>query len=146
MKRTLAAIFTVFALFEFNYVLAATKQPQSMGFLSTNINVSSVVSQVNVSTKVPISPTATYMAILSTGGVVNFASNSSYPAVSTSTAVNGQYLVLFSTSSACSIGIATGSATGVVGTDAFIFISSTRSAAQFIYNSTLSQWVEIGKQ
>lgn len=101
-------------------------------------------SQVTVSTQVPIAITATWMQIESTGAVVEFVAGSAYPAITTATATSGQYLVLSSTSSASSVIIETGTFSGVVGTNKYIVITSTRSAIPFLFNSTLQQWIAIG--
>jgi hypothetical protein len=102
---------------------------------------------VSVSTQIPISPlTATNIVVKSTGGFVSFATGSSYPAISTSTALTGQYIVVHATSTADYVIIATGTATGVVGSDQYIVISGSKSAVGFIYDPYLASWVEIGKQ
>ena len=118
---------------------------QFWGTGNTNIGTAQYapVSQVTVSTQVPINPTATYMVVESTGLLLPLSAS---VAIATATAVPGQYLVVWDTSSVSSIYITTGSATGVIGDDAVITITSTKSAVGFIYNSTVSSWVEIGKQ
>ncbi len=112
-----------------------------------NTNIATVqyapVSQVTVSTQVPINPTGSYMTVLSTGGLLPLSAS---VAIATATAVPGQYLLLYDTSSVSSIYITTSPTTGIIGDDAVITITSTKSAVGFIYNSTLSSWVEIGKQ
>ncbi len=114
---------------------------------SGNTNIGTVqfapVAQVTVSTLVPVNPTGTYMVIESTGNNLPL---SAAVAIATASAVSGQYLVLWDTSSVSSVYITTGPATAVIGDDAVITITSTKSAVGFIYNPTLSSWVEIGKQ
>jgi hypothetical protein len=125
---------------------AATNQPYAAGNEALNLQVFTANSQVSVATNVPVAITATNMVIESTGGLVEFAITSAYPAITTSTALSGQYLVLSATTSTSIIQIDTGTATAVMGDDQYIVISSTKSPVSFIYNSTLSKWLEIGKQ
>ncbi len=106
----------------------------------------SSVSQVTVSTQVPISPTGSFMLILSTGGPVTFGVGSSYPAISTATAVDGQFLTIGSTSTGNNVFISTSPLTAVSGDDTSIVFTSTRSFVTFIYSNALKQWMEIGKQ
>lgn len=149
MKKILITAFVVFAIFELYYrASAATSQPFVQGNEAINIQYYPAVSQITVATNVPVSPTATYMHVLSTGGQVTFATNSSWPAISTSTALNGQLLILdqIAVNVSSTIVIATGSATGVIGGDQYIVISGTKSAAEFIFNSSSNVWVEVGKQ
>ena len=110
------------------------------------ITVLSPVSQITVSTKVPVGITGTYEQIQSTGGTVEFTSSSLFPAITTATAVSGQQLTLDATSQNNVVIIDTGPATAVSGSDAYIVISSTKSAVTLIYNATLAVWKEIGKQ
>lgn len=100
-------------------------------------------SQVTVSTSVPIGITATFMMVESTGNMVPLSAS---VAITTATATSGQFLLVHSTTSVSTIQITTGAATAVIGDDAVIVISSTKSAVGFIYNSTLSQWIEVGRQ
>jgi len=97
---------------------------------------------VSASALTPISPTATYLQLVSTGAVTF----STTLAITTGTATSGQYLLLDSTASISNISITTGTATGVVGDNATIIFNSTYSAVGFIYNAVLSQWKEVGKQ
>jgi|HubBroStandDraft_2_1064218.scaffolds.fasta_scaffold02334_2 hypothetical protein len=90
----------------------------------------------------PISPTASFIMVISTASLTYSAN----VAIATATATNGQYLLLASTSSVNNVQIATGTATGVIGDNPFIVISSTVSAIGFVYNSTISQWMEVGRQ
>ena len=121
--------------------------PSVTGSTNTGVTVYPAISQVNISTQVSINPTlGTYLAIESTGAIVNFTASSLFPAISTATALNGQFLILSSTSSVSTVIIATGTSTGVIGDDQFIVISSSKSAVSFIFNSTLSQWIEIARQ
>lgn len=101
------------------------------------------ISQVNISTIVPVSVTGSFMVVDSTGSMVPFSTS---VAIATSTAINGQFFILSSTSSVSTLQITTGTATGVIGDDAVIVISSTKSAVGFIYSSPLSQWIEVGRQ
>ena len=149
MKKYIIASLTVFALFEAIYGLyAATSQPFVQGNEAINIQYYPAASQITVSTKVPISPTATYMHVLSTGGTVLFDVTGTWPAIATSTALSGQVLILDSVNlvTSSNVVIATGAATGVIGSDQYIVISGTKSAAEFIFNASSNVWVEVGKQ
>lgn len=102
-----------------------------------------------VSTFTSINPVSTYVTLI-TSGTANITlskdASSGLPAISTSTAVSGEYIIVGSTTSATTVTISTGAANGVIGDDALIVISSTKSAVGFIYNASVSQWVEVGKQ
>lgn len=105
------------------------------------------VSQINVSTQVSINPTTTFMVIASTGGAVTFGIGSAYPAISTASAVSGQYLILVATQSVNTVAIATSSLTGVVGPDSTITLTSaSKGAIAFIFDGLRSLWVEVSKQ
>ena len=145
MRKTigLTAVGLALSLYTFSW---AASQPRTIGDVKAFKTVFAPVSQITVSTTTSITPTATYMVVESTGGNVIFTITSNIPAISTATAINGQYLVLYSTTTAANLFISTGTATGIIGDDSMIVISSTKSAVAFIYNSTLLQWVEIGKQ
>lgn len=125
---------------------AATKQPVALGNAQVfTITLSSNV-QSNISTSTSISPSASYLVIESTGNQVTYATNSNIAAISTTTAFNGQYLVLTSTSATSTVVISTSASTCVTGDDSLIVITSTKSAPAFIYNGTLSQWMEVQRQ
>ena len=112
----------------------------------TSVFTPSIQSSIgNFTVNAPILPTASYIQVETTGTAVNFTATT---AISTATAVNGQFIIVGSTVSAAGtiVQITTGTATGVVGDDAVIVISSTKSAVGFIYNSALSQWSEVGRQ
>ncbi len=103
--------------------------------------------QVTVATNVSINPSATYVVVASTGGAITFGVGSSYPAISTATATDGQYLVLMATQSVNTVVISTSPLTAVVGPDATITLtSSSKGGIAFIFNALLSQWVEVSKQ
>ena len=106
------------------------------------ISVYTPVNQNINATSTPISATSSTMLIISTAAL-NYSSS---VAIATSTAINGQYFMVSSTSSANSVQITTGTSVGVIGDDAVIVISSSKSAVGFLYNSTLSQWIEVGRQ
>lgn len=124
----------------------ATNQPWSLGNVNVGLTQFNVLSQVTVSTNVPVAITATYEQVESTGGTVLFGITSSYPAISTAAALSGQYILLSSTSTTSTVSIATGAATGVQGDDQFIVLSGSKSPVGFIFDSTLSLWREIGRQ
>ena len=107
------------------------------------IGTKAVLSSSNLrltGTGVPLSPTSTFVNLVSSGAL-------SYgPAVlniSTATAVDGQYLILIATSTTNAITISTGAATGVAGVDTSIVI--TTNPTSFIFNALTSLWYEIGK-
>ncbi len=126
--------------------LQAATQPQRIGKVKSDLMVFTPASQVNVSTQVPISPTATYVQVVSTGGPVTFSATGSYPAISTSSAFSGQFLVLTSSSATNVVYISTGTNSAVVGMNSSIVISSSMSAVSFIYDGLQSVWKQIGKQ
>ena len=103
---------------------------------------------VSVSTITSISPSASYLTLIATGTTnIILSGDLVYgPAISTTAATSGQYLILGSTNSATAVIIATGTLAGVVGSDQYIVISSTKSAVPFIFNTTVQQWVEVGRQ
>jgi hypothetical protein len=107
-------------------------------------------SQVNISTLVAISPTATNMVIESTGATVTFNQigrvASEGPAISTSTATSGQILILQSTTTVSTVVITTGTATAVYGDQATYTISAAKNPVLFIYNATLAVWQAISYQ
>ena len=108
-------------------------------------------SQVTVSTLVPVGISATYMVIKSTALIVTYSQvgrvPSEGPAITTSTAKNGQYLILSSTTSVDTVVITTGIATAVYSpSDATITISAVKNPMAFIFDATLSVWRAIGKQ
>ncbi len=121
---------------------------QFWGSGNTSINTAQFppVSQVTVSTSVPINPTASYMQVVSTGGPVTFSALGSWPAISTASAQSGQFLTLASTTTSNVVYISTGVGSAVAGTNSSIVISSSISAVQFMYNAGTSQWQEVGKQ
>lgn len=129
---------------------AATVQPFAQGNESVNMQVYPPTSQITVATNVPVAITSTNMVIKSTGGIVTYAQAgrvpSDGPAITTSTALSGQFLILQSTTTADTVVITTGTATAVYGDDTTITISASKAPVLFIYNATLSVWEEFGKQ
>lgn len=147
MKKILICLVALFGF----YGVCAADQPTALGNVKIYKEVYSPVSQVTVATNVPVGISATNMVIKSTAGIVTYAQigriAADGPAITTSTALSGQYLILSSTTSLDTVVITTGTATAVLsGSDATITISSVKPPMAFIYNATLSAWMAIGKQ
>ena len=140
MKKLLGLIFFVCG------IAGAVSQPQSLGNVKLKVTQLANTSQVTVSTFTSISPTGTYMQIASTGGPVYLSPQSSYPAISTSTAFNGQWLILISTATTNVVQIGSGTASGVASNNKWAVISSSMAPVQYIFNSALAQWLQIGSQ
>jgi len=110
------------------------------------------VAQTGISTITTISPTGTYMQLLSTGtlGPVLLQAASVfgviYPVISTATATNGQYVILSSTSSTSGVIISTGIwntlDTGLRGSAGRLTVDNVKRPA-FIFDSADSLWHEV---
>lgn len=129
----------------------AVNQPHATGNISVNTAVFPPTSQVNIATSVPVAITATNMVLKSTAGIVTYYQvgriPSDGPAITTSTALSGQYLILSSTTSVDTVVITTGTATAVMSSsDATITISAIKPPMAFIFDATNSVWRAIGKQ
>lgn len=126
-------------------------QPTALGNVKIYKEVYSPVSQVTIATNVPVGISATYMVVKSTALIVIYQQVGRIPfdgpAITTSTAINGQFLILGSTTSVDTVVITTGTATAVLsGSDATITISGAKPPMSFIYDSAVSAWRAIGKQ
>lgn len=127
--------------------VTATNATLSGNATTAGLTVTTPVN-VTVSTFTSIVPTSSYLLLL-TSSTLNITLTSDVnqgPALATATATNGQWVTLGSTTSATTVAIATGTASAVIGDDVNIVITSTKSAVSFIFNGTLKQWFEVGKQ
>lgn len=93
-----------------------------------------------VSTLTTLSPTATYLQIISSGGPVNIGLQNA--AISTTSASAGQYLIIGSTSSTSTVTITTGSVAGVLSISTNTILINNVRRPSFIYDSTNSVWVQ----
>lgn len=95
---------------------------------------------VSISSMTTITPTASYLRLLSTGSLVTI--GLTVPAISTTTAIDGQMIVLGSTSSASAVQIATGTVACVVGSKTPLVINSL-TRIQFIFDAIDGLWKEL---
>lgn len=94
-----------------------------------------------------ISPAATFMTLVSTGGpvtcgLVTTALGAAAPCISTATAVSGQFLILSSTQATSYVILSSGTASGLWLGAATRTIGNG-SIIQLLYNSVLSVWKEV---
>lgn len=125
--------------------LSVTGAASSAGLTNTGKTIYTPTSVTSVSTSSTISPSATYLLLCSTGSTVILGAGS-IAAVSTTTATNGQYLVLDSTTSTSTVWIATGTTAGVEGPSVYTVISSTKSPVELIYSATRGLWKQVNTQ
>ena len=116
----------------------------------TGITVYTPSSVTVVSSASVVSPTATYMQVISSGtgnvtcglSVTVPASQAAAPCISTSTAVNGQFIIVFATTTVATV---TFSSATTAGMD----LGAAGRAVQFgrslglIYDSSISEWKEL---
>lgn len=112
-------------------------QPQ---VTTTGVTIYTPQSTTAVSTNTTLSPTATFVNLLSTGAYVTLGLGT-IPAISTTTATNGQLLILNSTSTVSYVQISTGTTACVVGPTATI--STSNKAVSLIFDSAAGLWKQI---
>jgi len=97
-----------------------------------------------LSTQSTISPTATYITVVSTGGNVVLGQGAPYVAIATASATNGQILVLGSTvsSNGATVTITSGAAAGCDLGSATRTLSYGKRLG-LIYDSAISMWTEL---
>lgn len=115
------------------------------GILASSTTISGVSvfvpsSNVGVTTSTTLSASASYERILSTGGPVLI--GTALPAISTTTAVDGQYLILGSTSTVGTVSIATGTVSCVVGSKTPLVINNV-NRIEFIFDAIDGLWKEL---
>lgn len=110
------------------------------GVVIPNYTQYPAASVVGVSTTSTLSISATYERVLSTGGLVQI--GATLPAISTATAVDGQYLILGSTSPFSDVEITTGTVACVVGSTTPLIINNVKRIP-FIFDSADSLWKEV---
>lgn len=102
---------------------------------------------VGVSSQTTIVPTSTYIQLASTGGVVTLGgpwlggAQTYYAPISTVTAVAGEMIILYSTSTN-SVTISTGAVNGTVGSSNALS-GATPKILEFIFDATQSLWREM---
>lgn len=102
-------------------------------------------SVTSISSNTTISPTATYLLVLSTGNNVTCGLTALplvAPCISTATATNGQYLVIGSTSSTSSVTFADGTTSGMQLGSATRLVDNLKKLT-LIFDSFDSQWKEV---
>lgn len=97
-----------------------------------------------VSTTTTIAPSATYMLIASSGGAVTIGQGL-IPAIATTTASSGQFLILDSTSTSNAITISTGSVSCVYANATTVTLGSFKTIV-LVFNRTLGIWKVLSNQ
>jgi len=103
---------------------------------------------VTVSSCSTIVPTSTYIQVVSSGStlLMGNCATPGAPIISTATAIAGQYVILYDTSSAGAITLSSGTASGIVGTSSNApFVLSNTGTISFIFDAVTQMWREIAR-
>jgi hypothetical protein len=142
MKKWIGFIVAILAIHSHAYAA----QPHSLGSVNINGIMQFAPASQTVSTTTVIIATAPVVILQSTGSVINMAGFGSVnqPVVSTSTALNGQMLILISTnSSSASVVIVTSGTSSGLHLGAATRTIQQNSVLTLIYNAALLMWQEV---
>lgn len=110
--------------------------------VQAGITIFTPVLVTGVSSTTIITPTSTFITVVSTGGQVTCGGTFATPCISTAAATNGQYLIIGSTSTPSAVIFTSGTASGMDLGSATRLVDENNKLA-VIYDSFAGQWREV---